>query len=892
VSSPINSSASTGVGDGAARTFETLGVLVASLAARGERVAVVAYTRDGAVSLSYSRLAELIRRTAHGLRRSGIGRGDRVAVLGPNSPEWIVAYFGIVAAGAAAVPLDPQATAESTVAALSHAEARTVITTRAQRDTLAPLVGSGIRFWLFDASGDEGVTALAGIDDGSKLPAIGDRDLASLLFTSGTTGTPKAVSLTHGNLAANLTALRAVNLIDAHDRVLLPLPLHHTYPFTVGLLTALATGATLVLPAGISGPEILEACRSSQPTALLAVPRLCAAVWDAVQSAVAARGALAARVFAALLAASIALRRHTKLRAGRWLFRSVRTRLGGALELIGCGGAKLPEELAWKLEGLGFRVLTGYGLTETSPVLTFNSPTHSHLGSEGRPLPGVEVRIAETGAAPGEILARGPGVFAGYWHDPAATAATFTADGWFKTGDLGRIDSDGYLHVVGRSKELVVLADGKKFFPEVVEKHYADSLLLRELGVFEHAGVLAAVIVPDEDEVRRRGSLREAAAVREELESIGSRLPPYQRITSYRVVRSPLPRTQLGKLRRHLLPALFDGAINVRSNEAATITAEDRALLDTPLGGNVWRWLRERFAASQLTLDTSPQLDLNIDSLGWVALTVEIEQRFRVALRADRLARVLTLRDLLREVEAAQGDAGTPQSAAAPFAPPGPWLRAFGALLLALARLLARVALQPVVTGLEHLPPGATLIAPNHSSYLDPLAIAAALPWRRLRRTYWAGWAGVMHTSAWRRIVSRAVHVFPVDPDRDLAAAVRTARELLARGHDVVWFPEGRRSPTGELQEFQNGVGVLAEGIAAAIVPAAIDGTFAAWPKHRRWPRAARVRVAFGEPLHTARDAKPADVRTSLQSAVQRLLADFGAATPIDQPNSRPPRRT
>src|SRR5690606_2815638 len=140
---------------------------------------------------------------------------------------------------------------------------------------------------------------------------------------------------------------------------------------------------------------------------------------------------------------------------------------GGALELIGCGGAKLPDELAWQLEGLGFRVLTGYGLTETSPVLTFNSPGRARLGSEGSPLPGVEVRISsEAGETTGEIQARGPNVFVGYWRNAAATAEAFTADGWFRTGDLGRFDADGFLYIVGRSKELIVLADGKKFFPE------------------------------------------------------------------------------------------------------------------------------------------------------------------------------------------------------------------------------------------------------------------------------------------------------------------------------------------------------------------------------------------------------------------------------------------
>ena len=860
--------------DAAPAALETLAALVAKLPERGGSSAVVAFGRDGAATLTYRELAEAIVHTARGLRARGIGHGQRIALLGPNSPEWIIAYLGSVMSGAVAVPLDPQAAAAATAAALAHAAPRAVITTRAQRDTLARGVGSGVRFWLLDGTGDDGVATLRTSGTGGDLPRVDPEDLASLLFTSGTTGTPKAVPLTHANLAANVSELLAARLIDPAERVLLPLPLHHTYPNTVGLLTTLATGATVVLPAGVSGPEILEACRAARATALLAVPRLCTAVWEGVRAGVEARGRLAVRAFDALLATSIAVRRHTGRNIGRWLFRGLHARFGGALALIGCGGAKLPGELAFKLEGLGFRVLTGYGLTETSPVLTFNSPSSSRLGSEGRPLPGVAIRIAgATSDAPGEILARGPSVFSGYWHNAAATAEAFTADGWFRTGDLGTVDDDGYLHVVGRSKELIVLADGKKFFPEVVEKEYGAGQLLREIGVFERGGVLAAVVVPDEDEVRNRGAVREAAAVRDELENIGSRLPRYQRITSYRIVRAPLPRTQLGKLRRHLLPGLFDGAVVERPKETVALTDEDRALLAEPLAGEVWRWLRERFPEHELSLDTSPQLELNVDSLGWVALTVEVDRRFHAALQAEQLARILSLRDLVREIEAA-AQTGARRTAAAPqLVRPGPVSRALGATLLVTARLLARLLLRPAVAGLEHLPPGPALIAPNHTSYLDPIALAAALPWRRLRRTYWAGWAAIMHSSPLRRLVSRATQVFPVDPDRDLAAAIRTARELLEQGYDVVWFPEGRRSPTGELQTLEPGVGALVQGVAATVVPAAISGTFAAWPKQRRWPRRGRVRITFGAPLEGAGERPPAELKTALEHALRRLLA-------------------
>jgi long-chain acyl-CoA synthetase len=302
-------------------------------------------------------------------------------------------------------------------------------------------------------------------------------------------------------------------------------------------------------------------------------------------------------------------------------------------------------------------------------------------------------------------------------------------------------------------------------------------------------------------------------------------------------------------------------------------------VLAAPRAAAVWQWLLQRYPDSHLSLDTSPQLDLKIDSLEWVALTVDLERQLEVTLRAEQLARILTLRDLLREVDAASASIATaPPPAPAAFVKPGAALRALGALLLFTVRAAVRLLLRPTATGIDRLPEGPVLITPNHASYLDPLVIAAALPWRQLRRTYWAGWVGVMHTSPLRRLVSRATQVFPVDADRDLTAAVRTAQELLREGHNVVWFPEGRRSPDGRLQPFQPGVGAVLQGAAAAVVPAAITGAFAAWPKQRRWPRFAPVAVTFGEPLTIDGSQSPAAVGSMLERAVEKLLGSSSNA--------------
>lgn len=863
----------------------TLVELVDALPQRGDAPAVHAFSDSGAAIISYAELGADVRAAAADLQARGFGRGDMAVVCAPNTPECIIAYLGIVYAGGVAIPLDFQSSAGHLETVVRHARPKLVFTTRQRAGEVEALGSEAPECVLLDADESRPGRRRRGAPPAEIEPAaVEPEDLALLLYTSGTTGSPKAVPLTHGNIASNLRALVEAGLITDRDRVLLPLPLHHTYPFTVGLLMPLTLGARVVLPAGVSGPEISRASLEAGATALLAVPRLCAVLWSSIESQARARGAFAARMFLVLLRISTLLRRYTGLRIGKLAFRPLHRRLGTRLRLIGCGGAKLDPELEQRLEALGWKVLTGYGLTETSPVLTFNRPRAVKSGTEGRPLPGVDVRIAPTeGLTHGEVIARGPNVFAGYWGDDARTQEVFTADGWFRTGDLGWFDDEGFLHIAGRSKEVIVLPDGKNVYPEEIEKVYAESPLFREVAVLEHDDALVALIVPDEEAVRERGAMRGTAMFREALEELAPRLAPYQRAWTFRVTREPLPRTQLGKLKRHELEHRYVAAGETSFAEpAGELSDEDRALLETSPTREVWEWLEERFPDRELTLNTSPQLDLRIDSLEWVTLTLEIERHFGVALKAEAVSRIMTLRDLLNEIRTAEpADETTPAGGAATL-PPDPPIPVVGTLVLALARLIMRVFYRVRVAGAEHLAgDGPLVVTPNHESYLDPLAVAAAMPWSRLRRTYWAGWVGKMYAGPLIRFLSRATRVFPVDPDRDLAGAISTARSLLESGYNVVWFPEGRRSTDGELQSFRRGIGLLLEEGNARAVPAAIHGTYEAWPRHERRPRLlGRVGVTFGAPrsAEALREAGEGEstserIRNALRVEVERALA-------------------
>ncbi len=927
--------------------FGTVRDLVATFPERGSAPAIIAFGSGSADTLSYDALHRDIRRVAAGFKLRGIGPGDTVLLWAPNSPAWVAAWFGIVENGATAIPADDQYRPDDIVSILNHRGAELVVTTashmtelletdRVPEDGFVLLDGAqsdprsfssliqhaaGAPLKGGSAAGEGGPTSSgdhlasgqdalpSGKDDSSgahgslpfgdgDAPGIEASQVASLLYTSGTTGTPKAVPLTHGNLASNVNALLRARLIRATDRVAVPLPFHHTYPFTVGLLTVLGSGAVVVLPSGVSGPELTRATTEARATALLAVPALCAALCSAIEARVAGRGKRAARIFGVLMGVSMAVRRATGLRLGKLFFRPLHKAVGARLSMLGCGGAKLDGELARKLEGLGWTVLTGYGLTETSPVVTFNHRRKRRIGTEGRPLPGVDLRIEPVaGQAHGEILVRGPNVFAGYWNNPEATREVFTEDGWFRTGDLGWCDAGGFLHIAGRNKEVIVLPDGKNVFPDEVEAVYATSPLLGEFAVLEKDGELVALAVPDEDELRQRGALREAELVRDDIERLSMSLPAYKRIGDYRLTRDALPRTALGKLKRHLLPDIYAGA-NVRERvpAAAPLSDDDKRLIESGVTGDVWRWLAERYPDETLFLDTSPQLDLKVDSLEWVTMTLEIERRFGIVLTGEAVAQILTLRDLLEQVRTAPAaevkPAGEPESVLPEVERPNIFLRALGALLFAVDSLLMRTLFRLRVRGGEHLPGSGApcVIAANHVSFLDPPAIAAALPKRLLRETHWAAWVGIMFAGPLQRLVSRATRVFAVDPDQDLAGAIRTGRAVLAAGQSLVWFPEGRRSHTGELQYFQQGIGVMLESVPnAQVVPTAIAGAYEAWPRHRRLPRPGRVTVVFGPPLGVAelrqRGAGATDaerIANALQQEVARLL-DASSGTPVSR---------
>lgn len=867
---------------------DTLERLIADLPAHGEKTAILAMAADGPRRWSYADLAEAAGAIAGGLAARGAPPGEPVVLLAPNCAEWIVARLGLIAAGALAVPLDDLIVDAELARVIADSGARRIFTTRAYADRLAALgLADGLQIHRLDDDPEgpgEHWRRLVG-DSPHTQPGAGLEDMVALFYTSGTTGLPKGVPLSHRNIVTNLVELRAQGFIGPEDRVMLPLPLHHSYPFIIGMLWPLSTGATIVLPAGLTGPEIAAALRDGRATAMIGVPRLYDGLIAGIRARVAGRGALARAVFEAMLTLSTTARRRLGLRLGRRLFAALHRQLAPDLRLLGCGGARLDPTTEWALEALGWQVATGYGLVETTSIATFNPRGRSRVGSAGRPVRGVELRIDDPDPeGRGEVLIRGPTVFAGYRNDPEATAAAFTADGWFRTGDLGHRDADGYLFITGRAKDLIVMPGGKNVTPELVEAHYAQSPFIAEIAVLETGGALVGLVVPDLDALRGAPSSRLEQVIRVSLAELSPALPSFQRISGYAILREPLPRTRLGKYRRFALPDIYRLARSGTPDAIPTaMSAEDEALVARPRAGALWAFMRQRYPDRHLSLDMAPQLDLGIDSLSWIDLSLEIEAALGLRIDEDAIARIVTLRDLLEAAEAAgeQAPAGPTRLKAAErrwIEPRGPRDLAFARALHLADRLLMRLYFSLRVEGAGNLPrSGPVVIVANHISDLDPLVIYAALPWPRLADIHWGGEASRLFSSRPRRAIARATNIFPVD-DRAPATSLAYARAVLAQGDSLIWFPESWRSPDGRLQPFLPGIGVLLTEFRGAIVPAVIEGTFEAMPRGSRLPRPIRARVTFGAPttVEAARsrgtgETDAARIAAGLQAVVSGL---------------------
>lgn len=514
--------------------MESLAALVTEAAARyGDRIAFRLEAAAPEV-WSYTRLARAVEAIASELRGPrGIARGDRVLVWGASSsPRLTATYLACIRAGIVLVPIDPRSSDDFVGRVAAQTEARALLVDGTQ--------GAGLELRRI---------ALDELPDGSEVnpPAVlGDwparDDLAEVVFTSGTTGDPKGVMLTHGNILANLEAIHEI-LPRAEYRLISLLPVSHMLEQTPGIFTMMDYGAEVTYVPSRLPATIMDAMQRRRPNMLVVVPLLLELLMHGIEREVRAQGKW--RVWQALNFAAKGL----PMSARRVLFRTVHAKFGGALELIFCGGARLDPDLARSWERLGIKVIEGYGATECAPLVAANTLERRIFGSVGRAVRDVELRVSEEG----ELQVRGPNVTAGYWRNPDATAAAFTSDGWYRTGDLAEVDASGNVRLHGRLRDMIVLSSGFNVYPEDpeaalrLEPEIADCVALL-IPDEERRERIQAVVVPSADHGGDEAGL--AAAV----QRANKRLAPHQRMASHITwPDTDFPRTTSMKVQRRLV---------------------------------------------------------------------------------------------------------------------------------------------------------------------------------------------------------------------------------------------------------------------------------------------------------------------------------------------------
>ena len=838
------------------------------------------YFRDRWETITYKAFAEKITDTATYLLSIGLEKGDRVALIAENRPGWCAAYLSILTAGGVAVPLDSQLGTEEIQNLLYDSGAKIVfhsrMTVAAIQTAAEKLSGLDRLLKPIDIDSQE-FRSHAQSGEAVRFPEASPVDIASIIYTSGTTGKPKGVMLTHHNFCSDAEALIDVRIVTHEDNVLSVLPLYHTYAFMCTFLLPVFLGASITYPASMKGPDMLSAIRDRGVSILAGVPQLLGLLRNGIMRKINELPGPLSFLLLKLHGFSGFLRERLKINIGRYIFSSAHKALGKSFRFFTSGGAKLDPLIMKDLEALGFTVLEGYGLTETSPVLTFNPPSCRKPGSAGKPLPSVELSIlnpSETGE--GEIAVKGPIVMKGYYKNASSTAEVIK-NGWFSTGDIGKIDRDGYLFITGRSKEVIVLSSGKNIYPEDVEKLYLVSPLIKEiciLGIESHgiAESLHGVIVPDFEYAKQAGISNIQEAVKWEINELSGKVPSYMRVTGYSITREPLPRTPLGKLRRFMIKA--DTGRPSSTGEKVMAEEETRDEAAQAIIGALRQFSRDW---QKISPDDNLELDLGLDSLSKIELVASLEKIFSLKLPDNFLAEIHTVGELTEKIRAqtsqgfsAEGIGKTSwknilasgSEEKIRFEEPGALLAPVF-LIHTFLKLICKLFFRLEARGLQNIPSKRNFIlTPNHTSYLDGFVLLLSLPFSYFRNIYSLGLRDFF-TGAIRGWLAKISHVIPIDSSSYLNRALQTSAYVLRNNYSLSVFPEGGRSIDGNLMEFKKGVGILAIEAGVPVVPVCIKGALKALPRAAFWPRPAKITVTFGSPLLASDidfSKKPADM--------------------------------
>jgi long-chain acyl-CoA synthetase len=818
--------------------------------------------------VSYRDIAALAAQCARELERLGVAPQDRVLLWGRNSAEWVAAFFGCILRGAVAVPMDRAASAEFACRVARQVDAKLLLV---DRELLPPdepgpsIVLDSLREIVGGHSSEPYVS-----------PALDRGSIAQILFTSGATATPKGVVISHGNILANLEPLEAgIRPYLKWERFVHPLrfldlvPVSHVFGQFMGVWVPPLLGAEVHFQDSLNPSEIVATIRREGVSVLVSVPRVLEALQGKIERDLESAGKLEAfrKDFEAAENESVPRR--------MWRFREIHRRFGWKFWAVISGGATLDPELEQFWGRIGVAAIQGYGLTETTSLISVNHPFRVGRGSIGKVLPGREVKLDEHG----EILVRGENVAAGYWEDNRVLAVKRGVDaGWFHTGDLGALDAEGNLYFKGRKKNVIVTGAGMNVYPEDLEgllrrePEVKDCVVvgLERSGNAEPCGVL---LLRDE---KRMNQPRHAAGI---VARVNEALAEYQRMRSWFLwPEADFPRTSTGKPRLAEIRAAVEAQWGIGVGGANWPSGA---------GGIAELIVRMQDGAYAAAPNANLEGDLRLSSLDRVELLGAIEDRYQVDLNETRFASARTvgeIENLVRASSPVRSEFVAPRWAQRW---PVTWIRSFVYYLLTwpATHLLAH----PRVIGRENLRgvKGPVLVISNHVIYLDVGFVLAALPARLRHRM--AVVMGGERLEEMRRppgdwpfpkrwlgrlkylLVVSLFNVFPLPKSSGFRESFRFAGDLADRGWSVLVFPEGDLTPDGKLQPFRAGIGLLASNLRIPVVPMRIDGGYEVREAGKMFNRPGRIRVHVGAPVEFPAGSDPQEIAKALEQRVQQL---------------------
>ncbi|MDP4173255.1 MAG: AMP-binding protein [Bacteroidota bacterium] len=759
-----------------------------------------------------------------------ISQGQRVALFAENRPEWIFSFFATWNSGGINVPIDFLSTAEEVNFIFNDCKPACVFTSKNNLPVLQKALETldySPKIIVFE---DIKTTELSSVQ--AKLQVNDKDDIGVIIYTSGTTGSPKGVMLSFDNLYSNVECITGLGIIGFDDRVIAILPFHHAFPLQGTILMPLYIGGTVIIPNQISSDEIIKTLQKHKITILLGVPRLYNLFHGGIVSKI------EANPIAKIL---LKISRSTESYVfGKKVFKKVQDTFGGHIKYMISGGARLEPQINKDFKALGFKILEGYGMTETSPLISFNPPEKVKIGSVGKPFSAVKLKIVD-----GELAISGRNVMKGYYNRPEETKLVLR-DGWIYSGDLGYQDDEGYIYITGRSKEIIVLPNGKNLNPEEIEgKILKEHSIIKEIGVFQKDGQLFAIIYPDFQQLQKEGIVNIQETIKwTVIDKYNLSAAPYKKIFNFTIVHSDLPKTRLGKLKRYTLSQLIQKQV------------KEKISVDIP-EDQEYKFLEEylqTIVKKDILPDEHVELDLGLDSLDKVELQVQIEKTFGISMSNEDLSSHSTVRKLAAyikekktKIETGVMHWGKVLKEEIDFQiPKSNYMLKF---LKLLTKPFFKFYIRLEDEGLENIPQEPVIIAPNHQSFMDGLLIANVLKNKTLNRTYF--FAKDKNIKSWiAKFFARNSNVLILNINKDLKLTLQKIATILKKGNNMVIFPEGARSRDGQIMNFKKSFAIISKELNVPVVPVVIDGAFDKFSIGSKFPKPGKIKLKFLKPIY------------------------------------------